>query len=475
MKAEEPKRRRPASSRLTPYFRVFLEAAFLACLGLTTIAYGSVGVVPTGLATASFAAVTIASLAFPITAPRVRSVYGVAAFVGAVLWAWAYLQTWPVGNRSLFANRAWVMLNETLGGDRGFISVAPGVTWESLPALALPFLCFLSALRLFQGDEGAIRLWRALALFGLGLAVFGLFQELAFPDRLLFEPKKYYIGSLTATFINRNTAGTFFGLALVINVSVAMHYLKGVRLRALARRTLEGDFSVHGPERKALLYAAFCVAVATALFRTQSRGGVGATFIGVALQFTISAMRPLTADQSNPEAPRGSYVRRLVAGVLVLAAVFAMLAERSIYRMEDENGSGARLCVYQSILGALHDQLPWGAGFGAFEDTYRMYRLPECGGIAATWDRAHNVYLEGLLGFGAIFALAFSVGLATLTVTLIRGARMRHRLRHIPVGGIAGLALVMTHSLVDFSLQIPGFAVYFAAAMAAAATVSSAR
>ena len=475
MKAEIAKLEPRAPSRLAPSFRGWLEGGFLVCLFLTTLVYGSAGIVPTAVAALGFAALTIASMAVPIASRRVRSVYGVATFVGAALWAWAYVQTWPVGSRSLLANPAWEMLDETLGGDRGFISVAPGVTWESLPALALPFLCFLSALRVFQGDEGAVRLWRALGLFGLGLAVFGLVQELAFPGRLLFETKKYYIGSLTATFINRNTAGTFFGLALVINASLAMHYLKSVRVRSLTRRTMEGDLSVHGPERKALLYGAFCVAIATALFLTQSRGAVGATFIGMALQFAISAMRPLTADRSNPEAPRGFYLRRLLAGVLLLAGVFAMFAERSIYRMEQVGESGSRWCVYQSILGALHDQMPWGAGFGAFEDVYRRYRQPECAGIGATWDRAHNVYLEGLLGLGAVFALAFSVGVAALTMTLIGGVRRRHRLRYIPVGGLAGLALVMTHSLVDFSLQIPGFAVYFAATMAAAATVSSVR
>ena len=41
--------------------------------------------------------------------------------------------------------------------------------------------------------------------------------------------------------------------------------------------------------------------------------------------------------------------------------------------------------------------------------------------------------------------------------------------------GLAALILASLHSVVDFSLQIPGLAVYFAAIMAATVTVSLGR
>ena len=57
----------------------------------------------------------------------------------------------------------------------------------------------------------------------------------------------------------------------------------------------------------------------------------------------------------------------------------------------------------------------------------------------------------------------------------IRGIRIRHKFRFIPVMGLAVLILASLHSIVDFSLQIPGVGVYFAAIMAAATTVSLGR
>lgn len=68
-----------------------------------------------------------------------------------------------------------------------------------------------------------------------------------------------------------------------------------------------------------------------------------------------------------------------------------------------------------------------------------------------------------------------AIGYAVLIGAFVRGARKRHRLRFAPVVGLAALSLATLHSIVDFSLQIPGFMVYFAAAMAAATSISLGR
>jgi len=52
---------------------------------------------------------------------------------------------------------------------------------------------------------------------------------------------------------------------------------------------------------------------------------------------------------------------------------------------------------------------------------------------------------------------------------------VRHRLRFLPVGGLAALVLVTLHAIVDFSLQIPGVAIYVASAIAAAVAAALGR
>jgi hypothetical protein len=63
-------------------------------------------------------------------------------------------------------------------------------------------------------------------------------------------------------------------------------------------------------------------------------------------------------------------------------------------------------------------------------------------------------------------------GYAILLGVCLRGLRARHKYRFIPVMGLAALVLASLHSIVDFSLQIPGFNVYFAAVMAAVVSIS---
>jgi len=77
--------------------------------------------------------------------------------------------------------------------------------------------------------------------------------------------------------------------------------------------------------------------------------------------------------------------------------------------------------------------------------------------------------------FQLSFVAAMTLVYVTLGAALIHGARVRRRLRHLPVAGLAALVLITLHAIVDFSLQIPGVAVYAAAAIAAAVAVALGR
>ena len=185
------------------------------------IAYGAASTVQVNLAAFGFAILAILSTFHPIGSWRAGRVQAISVFVLAGLVGYAVFQTLPLPGLDL-ANGAWKSVSEIIGPVNGTISVAPGMTLDALTTLALPFLAFIAALAFFQGDDEALWLWRALAYFGAAYAAFGLLQELLFPDQLLFETKKYYVGYLTATFVNRNTAGTFFGLALLLNLGLAI-------------------------------------------------------------------------------------------------------------------------------------------------------------------------------------------------------------------------------------------------------------
>jgi O-antigen ligase len=165
-----------------------------------------------------------------------------------------------------------------------------------------------------------------------------------------------------------------------------------------------------------------------------------------------------------------------VAGsVLIIVLLFALLAGRTEYRIETQVAEEGRWCAFASTIQAIKDNWILGTGFGTFQDVFPSYRNSDCAGIFGIWDKAHNFFLEGYLGLGLPFAAAVVIGYGVLIGAFIRGIRTRRRYRSIPTMGLSALVLVSLHSLVDFSLQIPGVGVYFAAVTAAAVSVSLAR
>jgi hypothetical protein len=405
---------------------------------------------------------------------RAGRVQAISVFVLAGLVGYAAFQALPLPGLDL-ANGAWKSVSEIIGPVNGTISVAPGMTLDALTTLALPFLTFVAALAFFQGDDEALWLWRALAYFGAAYAAFGLLQELLFPDQLLFEPKTYYVGYLTATFVNRNTAGTFFGLALLLNLGLLFYELRKVRVAAFVTKALEFTIGWRDREASALVHAFCCLIVAMALFLTQSRGAVGATFVACVVAVALISTRRLTADKPNTEFVAWRRYATIVAGLLVVVGLFALFAGRSVYRMQEQGSEDTRWCAFSSTIAAIKDNWVLGAGFGAFQDVFPVYRDSACAGIFGVWDRAHNFFLEGWLGLGLPFLVALAIGYLVLIAAFIRGVKVRHKFRFIPVMGLAALILASLHSVVDFSLQIPGVGVYFAAIMAATVTISLGR
>ena len=125
-----------------------------------------------------------------------------------------------------------------------------------------------------------MRLWRALAYFGAGYAAFGIPAGAPFPEQILFETKRFYIGSLTASFVNRNTAGTFFGLAFLLNLGLGIRELRNVRSASSSSgRPSPNRIRARQIRPVALPTPSLASHSAVALFLTQSRGAVGATFV----------------------------------------------------------------------------------------------------------------------------------------------------------------------------------------------------
>lgn len=401
--------------------------------------------------------------------------FRIAIAIGVVLAAWVFVQTLRLPE---LANPAWSALGGLAGPGRDTISVAPADSRASIVVLVLPFLTFLSALCLFPTDRKAERLLSFIGYFGGGLAMFAIGQFLLDDNALMFGEKRFYIGSLTAPFVNRNTAGTFYGLISLVLTAQVFLALRKVDFRRLILGTPPN------PERgplslRHLILTACLIASLVALFLTRSRGAVGSAFAAFILfvpLLAILAFDPGASRYGFRVVRRGMLKRVLVpistfAGVLLAGLIFA---DRALFRAEVQGLDDGRFCVAPAIFKAARDHQWLGTGFGTFRLFFSALRDPECG-ISGIWDRAHSVYLEAYLGLGIVFVVILIIGTCALVIFFLQGIKTRRRLRAYPLSGLAILVLVAAHSAIDFSLQIPGFAVVFAAVTAGLVTISKGR
>jgi O-antigen ligase len=220
-----------------------------------------------------------------------------------------------------------------------------------------------------------------------------------------------------------------------------------------------------------LIHGIACFILALSLVLTRSRAGFISTAVG-ALVFVI-VFTYGNKPQWLAARPKlfGAALLAIVSGTLSLFFLFGGITIERISEQGIEDS--ARWCTYASTVRAILDNFWLGTGFGTFEDVFPLYRDPSCSGIMGLWDRAHNSYLEFVLGTGLIGLVFLTALLTNLGRVLLTGIRNRRRFRFAPAAGIAILTTVAAHALVDFSIQIQGFAVFCSSALAASVLFST--
>jgi len=102
---------------------------------------------------------------------------------------------------------------------------------------------------------------------------------------------------------------------------------------------------------------------------------------------------------------------------------------------------------------------PWfGTGLGTFVWSFPSYRSTEVS-LFGVWDRAHSTPLELIADLGIPLAVVTGLGWILILALLIRGATRRRRDRMVPLAALSVALICLLHSMVDFSLQVPGYAI----------------
>lgn len=330
------------------------------------------------------------------------------------------------------------------------VSVAPGQTLLMLARQLTYALVAILVLQIGASERRRPFFLNALIVIVLIYAAYGLLA-LRMGDTILGLPKWAYWGSITGSFVNRNSFGTFVGLGAVLSLA---HLCALVRRQAQRHRD---DGLITGLLSGMLLYGAAYLFALLIVIGTQSRMGLFATLAGsgVVILATLVSIRRL-----------GLILLVTPFAVGTIIGLFWLLGGGLLERIEWQGfGSDSRILLYQQVIDLIALR-PWtGFGGGSFEVAFPLvHQLPLTPDV--TWNLAHNTYLALWSELGLVAGSFLILAVAYVAFRLIKALITGIGSWTAQIAALGVIFQVAIHATVDFSLEIPANTLMFVAIVA---------
>jgi O-antigen ligase len=256
-------------------------------------------------------------------------------------------------------------------------------------------------------------------------------------------------------FISENNAATYLGILLLICVAEILRYFNRVPTapRLFIKKILLGNEGWKNLLWPALLMLA-ALMLLSALFATASRGGLIASFIGLAVMTGLHVLRPFFRPGRSPRR------YRMVTATAFLLLTTAMLAFAQYgFKLDsilarDGLHDRFRPALYQSSLVIALEHPGWGAGLGNFPSIFPSYR-PATLEPEGIYEYAHNSFLQFFVELG-VAGLLLSAGLLLYAALRLLQRYAQNAGSGLDASlGLGLLGFICAHAMVDFPLQIP--------------------
>jgi O-antigen ligase len=374
--------------------------------------------------------------------------------IGVIILAYAFVLHEQLSPHPWIASPhpLWREASEVLGTQlEPSVSITRNQPFFALGAPLAAILSLILGLVVGADRKRARRLLQVMAWSGAAYAVYGIFAFLIDPTHLLWREKVAYKDVLTSTFVNRNTAAVYFGSCSIVWLLLLLQKARRqlpsgpIQWKSVPHRLLSKT-----PREMLLAFSMLFLCLA-AMFMTGSRAGV---------VLSLMALVIASATFFHRDLPRRTGIAAVVLGGGAVALLLLQILGAGVSGRFDIQGLAdeGRLETYRSTLRMIADH-PWfGTGLGTFAWSFPAYRSANIS-MWGVWDRAHNTLLELASDLGVPLAgLVVAAWLIALTV-LVRGIRIRKRNLSVPIAALSVAILALLHSLADFSLQIPGYAI----------------
>ena len=271
------------------------------------------------------------------------------------------------------------------------------------------------------------RLAIIVTVFGFAYAFFAILQSVLSPLKIYGI---YEAGAPFGSFVNRHNFAAYMEMALAVPLGLIFTGAVG--------------------KDKRLLYITGIALMGVSLLLSGSRGGLIAFLAEIIFLVLLTTG---TRSRSKLALKVGLAVLLLIA---VIGGAIFVGGDTSLTRVAEtaatDDLTTGRSNIWSVTLDVIKDNLPFGAGFGAFGVAYTPHDAMS--GLERV-EQAHNDYLQ-ILADGGLIAFACVVGFIYLLVkkslSKIKSAG-RDFPRGAAIGAFAGCVAVLVHSAFDFPLR----------------------
>ncbi|MCU0598385.1 MAG: O-antigen ligase family protein [Desulfobacterales bacterium] len=290
-----------------------------------------------------------------------------------------------------------------------------------------------------------------------------------FPHHKIFWMKELtHGGTPVGPYVNRNHYAGLMEMIFPLALAMFLAYRPVMTKISFKRKV--SDFFNHRRVNQHFLFGTAAVLIATSILLSLSRGGI----LSLSLSMLIFSILLILKVKQHKA---GLFIGFIVIIVLFLTGTSGW--DAIFQRFEAiRNQSGLlyddRLILWKDSIRIIRD-FPWvGAGGGAFEKIYPLYRTFPGNDLV---EHAHNDYLEFLCAGGIVLPLLMGWGLFSILYSACRTFLKRREWYCLLLftGCITSISAVLLHSLLDFNMQIGANGLYFFLVLALAVSAANTR
>lgn len=316
------------------------------------------------------------------------------------------------------------------------ISLEPFATQAA--SVQILFLSIFFALTLYSLASAARlrRIVAILTIFGFLYAFYAVLQSVLSPDRIygIYKPQA---ATPFGSFVNRHD------FAAVIEMLIALP------LGMLFAGSVQKD--------RRLIYVVTIALMGTSILLSGSRGGLVALIAEILVLIIVTA---------RARGRKKIVIKTALAATLVITSVGGAIfvgGDTSLTRFAtagaEDDPMSSRMHIWAVTFAVIKDNLPLGAGVGAFAQAYT--KVDTASGFERI-EQAHNDYLQVLADAGLIGLVLGGLFLFLFFREGSKNIRTDNRFRRgVAAGAFAGCFAILVHSAFDFVLHITAISLLF--------------